>query len=1201
MPHTEPHTASASLFARFTRIAQQSGAQAALICEGQTISYGQLANMVENMAAQLAPQLQGSNYRVLLKGHASAQMIVCMLAVMRVGGVFIALDLNSAASHITQVIEDAKPACVIDCSHIALPDPAAEMPMLPPFEPNSDIAYIYYTSGTSGKPKGIVGLHRSLDHFIQWQGDTFQVSPNDRVAQLTSPGFDVYLREVFLPLTNGAALVIPAPGQALAPDLLSWLEKNQISLLHSVPSLLSLWLNCPDQGESLRCLRYIFSAGEPLSGSLVQRYRARFAQMGRFINLYGPTETTLAKFYHLVCEPATTEIQPVGHALPDSSVSLITADGSPAPLGHVGEIIIHTRFGSAGYLNQAPHTSSAFVFAREPGHISYATGDLGYLDRDGRLVVLGRKDRQIKLNGVRIEPEGIAGKLQHCPQISQLTVRVLSTPSGKPGLVVYWCADSEHHATAEKTLRDYAQQHLPQSHQACHFVRLDRIPLTARGKTDFTQLPNPFLSAQLSEAVENSDDQMSAVPRLADGAIAHLERLFAKPSVAPLKVLEFGMGGSTLWFARHTTALVSIENHADWYRKVRASLAGHPAELILMPLPLSDYCQIPADESFDIILIDNEDFDEGRMRYACFAESLRLLKPGGTILFDNIDRPKFSQVYTLMAEYNWEMGLSTNHYAKPGYNEGSQTAWWIKPGTASLTPEPDPSLSAEHPLAQQWQAIWQKVLGRPVSLSDHLQDLGADSVQILEIAHLGYALLPNRSVLFQNPTIQSLLQTCAAPQAATAADEAQAFPLLPTQRDILALLSAEAFVSPVKAFAVAPTITPEMVEQAWCLLTQAQPVLRTSLDLQTQQQYFASLAEHSAPLQRHRINTGFAANSIAQLARLVEQHSTFQLEGQPLYRLLWLECDAYAQPLLILLAHHVLLDGRSWQILLQQFQRILQSLQTGAALPTFPSTSAALRTHADHLLSLAQDTICQDLTPDQWVAPLPSCMEKQANWHAGYHRSTGQLNPAQLLQLQNSLSANCTLADKVGLTVLQVMSQMTGQSEIVAEWLTDGVSDGPSPMHDVLGCLYRCYPVNLRWQEEWSFAQTHAHFRQAIARNRYGLLYSCRRWLHNDMQDAPAWDKIKPLFTFNFSVETVADDPTLPLTPIDRPAYQWGVNQDTLSQQITIPLRFFFYLNQGGLHGYVLGRAENTDQTMVAQLMDQVFECLAHSSALVHA
>ena len=214
---------------------------------------------------------------------------------------------------------------------LPLPQPTAEDP-----------AYIFFTSGTTGVPKGVLGWHKGLSHFLAWQRASFGVGPGDRVAQLSSLSFDVVLRDLFLPLTSGAALYLPDEEIDMVPDrVMRWLDEQDVSVLHVVPSLAYLWLGELAAEASLRSLRWAFFAGEPLADGLVRRWRERFPQSGQVVNLYGPTETTLVKCFYVVPADVPPGIQPLGWPLPGAQALVLSANGGLCGVSEPGRSPAH--------------------------------------------------------------------------------------------------------------------------------------------------------------------------------------------------------------------------------------------------------------------------------------------------------------------------------------------------------------------------------------------------------------------------------------------------------------------------------------------------------------------------------------------------------------------------------------------------------------------------------------------------------------------------------------------------------------------------------------------------------------------------------------------------------------------------------------------------------------------------------------------
>ncbi|MEJ1929745.1 amino acid adenylation domain-containing protein [Nostoc sp. NIES-2111] len=363
-----------------------------------------------------------------------------------------------------------------------------------------DAAYIFFTSGTTGVPKGVLGCHKGLAHFISWQRQTFGINQQDRIAQLTGLSFDVVLRDIFLPLTSGATLCLPAPEDKLEPTkILRYIEREQISVLHTVPSLAQSWLASVPSDVSLHNLRWLFLAGEPLKETLVLQWRDAFPQAGEIVNLYGPTETTLAKCYYQVPSEPRPGVQPVGQTLPETQALVLGANHQLCGIGEPGEIVLRTPFRSLGYINNPEEMRSRFVsnhFRNDAGDLLYYTGDRGRYLPDGTLEILGRQDYQVKIRGVRIELGEIEAVLAQHPSVHQTIVT-----ASEERLVAYIIPTQESAPTIREICR-FLSTKLPQYMVPSSFVFLDKLPLTTNGKVDRRALPTPANVNNLDTFVE---------------------------------------------------------------------------------------------------------------------------------------------------------------------------------------------------------------------------------------------------------------------------------------------------------------------------------------------------------------------------------------------------------------------------------------------------------------------------------------------------------------------------------------------------------------------------------------------------------------------------------------------------------------------------------------------------------------------------
>jgi amino acid adenylation domain-containing protein len=415
---------------------------------------------------------------------------------------------------------------------ISLPDVSAD-----------DAAYIFFTSGTTGVPKGVLGCQKGLGHFLAWQKSTFDVGPTDRCAQLTNLSFEVVLRDIFLPLVSGATLCLLDEAADPASDqTLSWMDREGITLFHAVPSLSQTWLAGLADGVTLRKLRWALLAGEPLTEAFVQRWRDALPQTGKIVNLYGPAETTLAKCSHIVPGKPSYGIQHLGRPLPQTQALVLNRNGHLCGVGEPGEIVIRTPFRTLGYINAPDEQQRRFVrnpFRGDPTDIVYCSGDRGRYRADGTLEFLGRVDDQVKIRGVRIEPAEITAILGRHPKVKACFVTACKDPQGNDVLVAYVVATAAN-AVMTNDLRSYMGEHLPGVMAPSAFVFLDALPLTPNGKVDRRAL-TPL---NLAKTEVRSAFVMPRTP--AEHLLAHIWCRVLKLTQVGVQDTFFDLGGHSL-------------------------------------------------------------------------------------------------------------------------------------------------------------------------------------------------------------------------------------------------------------------------------------------------------------------------------------------------------------------------------------------------------------------------------------------------------------------------------------------------------------------------------------------------------------------------------------------------------------------------------------------------------------------------------
>ncbi len=434
----------------------------------------------------------------------------------------------------------------------------------------------------------MLGSHAGLSHFLTWQRETFEVGPGDRCAQLTGISFDVVLRDIFLPLVSGATLhLLEDPDDLGGARLIRWLADEEITLLHTVPALTRTWLATWPAALTAPTARAVFFAGEPLTGELVNRWRSTFPR-ARVINLYGPTETTLAKCAYEVPVGEQTGVLPIGWALPQTQILLLNAWDGLCGIGEVGEIVVRTPFRTKGYLSGAPSEAvQRFCpnpFTKQQGDIVYRTGDRGRYGPGGRLEILSRLDDDVKIRGVLVNLRDVEAMLgQQSGVQSSVVTAHRGGPEEEMTLAAY-VVPAEGQTIDLAELRASIRAHLPAALAPATVTILDHLPLTANGKVDRTALPRPERTAGVAGMV--------IAPRTRD------ERQIAEIWVQLLGMKTvsvhdnfFDVGGTSLLAIRVCTAL----EEATGLRLPAAALWETPtiAQLAMLLGSASQHVEIP--------------------------------------------------------------------------------------------------------------------------------------------------------------------------------------------------------------------------------------------------------------------------------------------------------------------------------------------------------------------------------------------------------------------------------------------------------------------------------------------------------------------------------------------------------------------------------------------------------------------------------
>jgi amino acid adenylation domain-containing protein len=414
----------------------------AIECEGEQICYKELHHVSDKIACELKAANIGKQAHIGVYMGNKVNIIYAMLGIMKAGCVFVPLEEEYTINRVIHMIHAADVQLVLyDKAKSEIQDEVDSRvktlsieEMLRggyseslsidegTYQPD-DKLYIYFTSGTTGNPNAVVGENKSLLHFILWEIHELNIGAGTRVSQLTSSSHDPYLRDVLVPLLSGGTVCIPSHNShVLTNNLAEWMNQARIQILHCTPSLFHILNSFILTSEDFKELKYVLLAGEKVKPWSLKYWYDIFDERIQLINLYGPTETTLAKlFYYIHKEDCKKDEIPIGKPIEGCKVVLIDEGGN---ITDNGEIYIKTPYMTKGYykndeLNRACFVQNPFIKEED---IIYKTGDFGKLLPDGNIVFKGRKDKQIKIRGNRVEVDEIEKKMQSFPGIKDCVV-----------------------------------------------------------------------------------------------------------------------------------------------------------------------------------------------------------------------------------------------------------------------------------------------------------------------------------------------------------------------------------------------------------------------------------------------------------------------------------------------------------------------------------------------------------------------------------------------------------------------------------------------------------------------------------------------------------------------------------------------------------------------------------------------------------
>ena len=467
-----------TIYSRFSEQVRKFPDSPAVITDGLTVSFAQLDGIVDRICAKLGDRRD--QCIGIVTAHGIGQ-IAAMVAVLKSGGSYVPAEPSLPKDRIDYMMSFAGVSLIIDEEFLEqLPDhPDVSCDLSRP----DGLAYILYTSGTSGRPKGVMVENHSVVNYAEAFKEEMGVGPGDVMLQYSICSFDIFVEEVFASLLNGVALAIPDKEihDGTLQGLMEFCDRNGVTILDGFPYLIADINRKPEFLPEK--VRLIVSGGDVARYSYISNLTGRGV---RIYNTYGPSETTVCSNYYRIdnAQPLADGTFPIGKPVKGVEVEILDDNLKPVPKGETGEICIKGEGVSRGYLGNPPEQAN-FVLLKD-GTRLYRSGDLGYELEDGNMVFLHRKDHQVMILGRRVEPDEVENVLNEYEGVERGVVRAFKDESGLHYLVAYIVMGESFNL---RELKRWMRSQLADFMVPEYFIALQELPLTPRGKVNEKALP----------------------------------------------------------------------------------------------------------------------------------------------------------------------------------------------------------------------------------------------------------------------------------------------------------------------------------------------------------------------------------------------------------------------------------------------------------------------------------------------------------------------------------------------------------------------------------------------------------------------------------------------------------------------------------------------------------------------------------------
>lgn len=470
----------------------------------EAVTYEVLNAKANRIAWAVREDRDGEQEPVALFFDSGVDCIAAILGTLKAGKIYVALDPSAAPATTAQLIDDSgaqliltdpvRESLAVECAAGgerrvlsvgrlgARPSENLDLAISP-----EALAYIYYTSGATGAPKGVVDSHRNVLHNVMRYTRSLRISPEDRLTLLQRPVFSGAVSNVFGALLNGASVFSWDPRVDGIHRIGAWLANGKITIYHSVPSLFGRAME--DSGE-LPALRFIRLEGDRCTLRHVEVFQQRFRNGSQLVNGLGSTETGIARQFFI--RPDTrleTATVPVGYATADVQAAVLDESESEVAPGEAGEIVYSSPFLARGYWRRPELTAARFQDGAQ-GSRTFRSGDLGRMHPDGCLEHLGRKDSRLRVRGKFVRPEQVESELRRIPGVSDARVQTFDGADGIARIAAYVVPGGTGLPTVTAMRRRLRGQ-LPEHAIPSAYVSLPAFPLDENGKVDLRRLGPP--------------------------------------------------------------------------------------------------------------------------------------------------------------------------------------------------------------------------------------------------------------------------------------------------------------------------------------------------------------------------------------------------------------------------------------------------------------------------------------------------------------------------------------------------------------------------------------------------------------------------------------------------------------------------------------------------------------------------------------